>query len=57
MGKRGRLFSGEGGGGLQFSPKKKKLQSEIIDDKKVYKQKYFSLSQLRIQTGKSSLRI
>ena len=30
-------------GGLQFSHKNK-LKSEIFNDKKVYKQKYFSLS-------------
>ena len=39
LGKRGQLFSG----GLQFSYKNK-LKSEIYNDKKVYKQKYFSLS-------------
>ena len=36
---------------------KNKLKSEIFNSKKVYKQKYFSLSWLRIQTGKLHLRI
>ena len=31
---------------------KNKLKSEIFNDKKDYKQKYFSLSLLKIQTGK-----
>ena len=41
--------------GVQFSHNK--LKSEIFNGKKVYKQKYFSLSQLRIQTGKFEQRI
>ena len=39
-------------GGLQFSYKNK-LKSEIFNDEKNYKQKYFSV----IQTGKFYLRI
>ena len=34
-----------------------KLNSEIFNNKKVYEQKCFSLSQLRYQTGKLNLRI
>ena len=38
-------------GGCTFHMKNK-LKSEIFNDKKGYKQKYFSLSELRIQTAK-----
>ena len=38
---------GTNGGGLQFFIKNK-LKSEIFNDKKLYEQKCFSLSQLRI---------
>ena len=38
------------GGGCNFSIKK--LKSGIFNDKKVYKQEFFVLSELRIQTGK-----
>ena len=37
-------------GRLQSSHKNK-LKYEIFNDKKIFKQKYFSLSWLRIQTG------
>ena len=45
------FFRGEGG------CIKNKLKSERFNDKKVYKKKYFSLSLLRIQTGKFYIRI
>ena len=47
-GKEGRAFFQ---GGCTFHMKNK-LKSEIFNDKKGYKQKYFSLSELRIQTAK-----
>ena len=47
----GNFFQGRGGERVQFL-QKKPLKFEIFNNKKVYKQKYFSLSSLRIQTGK-----
>ena len=44
------------GGGVQF-PHKNKSKSEIFNRKKIYGQNFFSLSKLRVQTGKFKLRI
>ena len=47
---------GGGGAGVQFSHKNKS-KSEILNGENVCEQKYFSLSKLRIQSGKFQLRI
>ena len=52
----GDFFHGRRGGGVQVSHKNKS-KSEILNGKNVCEQKYFSLSKLRIQSGKFQLRI